>query len=184
MKFNGYVFKTKASHLDGGHQLWSGMERDGLHYVTLPKTHHTKMTTITQSIPARLSPGTRTAPSIAGHQDGVEKYVTDGPKLLCARHNITIGTWNMGKSWRTNTWNDEIPTEHPKALWSMLEDIHEHGVGFLIHKNTVNAIMGCWPVSSRLITIRLKASPFNITIIQAYAPTTDYDDDDIEDLIS
>ena len=41
--------------------------------------------------------------------------------------------------------------------------------------------MRCQPVSSRLITIRLKASPFNITIIQAYAQTTDYDDVDIED---
>ena len=41
--------------------------------------------------------------------------------------------------------------------------------------------MGCRPVSSWLITLCLKASPFNITIIQAYAPTTDYDDDDIED---
>ena len=39
--------------------------------------------------------------------------------------------------------------------------------------------MGCRPVSSRLITIRLKASPFNITIIQAYAPT-DYDGSDYE----
>ena len=45
----------------------------------------------------------------------------------------------------------------------------------------MNAIMGCRPVSSQLITIRLKASPFNITIIQAYARTTDYNDDDIED---
>ena len=27
----------------------------------------------------------------------------------------------------------------------------------------------------------LKPLPFNITIIQAYVPTTDYDDDDIED---
>ena len=45
----------------------------------------------------------------------------------------------------------------------------------------VNAIMGCRPVSSRLITIRLKASPFNITIVQAYTQTTDYDDDDIDD---
>ena len=44
----------------------------------------------------------------------------------------------------------------------------------------MNAIMGCQPVSSRLITIRLKASLFSITIIQAYAPTTDYNDD-IED---
>ena len=41
--------------------------------------------------------------------------------------------------------------------------------------------MGCRPVSSPLITIHLKASPFNIIIIQAYAPTNDYDDDDIED---
>ena len=42
--------------------------------------------------------------------------------------------------------------------------------------------MGCRPVSSRLITIPLKASPFSITITKVYAPTTDYDDDDIEDI--
>ena len=40
--------------------------------------------------------------------------------------------------------------------------------------------MGCQPISSRLITIRLRATPFNITIVQAYAPTTDYDDEKIE----
>ena len=46
---------------------------------------------------------------------------------------------------------------------------------------TVNAIMGCRPVSSRLITIRMKALAFNTPIIRADAPTTDYYDDDIED---
>ena len=35
--------------------------------------------------------------------------------------------------------------------------------------------------SSRLITIRLRATPFNISIIQAYAPTSDYGDNDVED---
>ena len=88
------MFKTKASHLDEGHQLWPGMERDGLRHVTLPKTHYMKMTTTTQSIPAKSPPGTRTAPSIAGHQDGGEQYATDEPKLLRARNNITSGTWN------------------------------------------------------------------------------------------
>ena len=39
----------------------------------------------------------------------------------------------------------------------------------------------CIYISSRFNTIHLKALPFNITTIQAYAPTTDYDDDDIED---
>ena len=63
-ELNGYVFKTKASHLDEGHRLWSGMERNGLCHETLSKTHLMKMTTTTQSIPARSSPGTRTAPSV------------------------------------------------------------------------------------------------------------------------
>ena len=68
-----------------------------------------------------------------------------------------------------------------RLFFSGSKDRHELGVGFLIHKDTVNAITGCCSISYRPITNRLKASSFNITIIQAYAPTTDYDDDDIED---
>ena len=41
--------------------------------------------------------------------------------------------------------------------------------------------MGCRLVSSRHITIRLWAVPFTVTIIQAYAPTSDYDDNEIEE---
>ena len=40
--------------------------------------------------------------------------------------------------------------------------------------------MGCHPVSSRLITICLRAVPLNITIVQVYAPTLDYDDYETE----
>ena len=41
--------------------------------------------------------------------------------------------------------------------------------------------MECRPVSSRLIAIRLRAAPFNITIVLVYAPTSDYDDKEIEE---
>ena len=58
----------------------------------LPKTHLMRMTTTTQSIPARSSLGTRTTPSVVGHQGGGEKCATDAPKPLRARNNITIGT--------------------------------------------------------------------------------------------
>ena len=50
--------------------------------------------------------------------------------------------------------------------------VGENAVGFLVHKDIVNAVMGCRPVSSRLITIRLRAVPLNITIVLAYAPTS------------
>ena len=61
------------------------------------------------------------------------------------------------------------------------KDKDEHGVGFLVHKDIVNTVMGCCQVSSRLITICLRAVPFNITIVQAYAPTSDYDDNEMEE---
>ena len=45
--------------------------------------------------------------------------------------------------------------------------------------------MGCHPVSSRLITIRLRAVPFNITKPQVDSPTTeknsDCDDSEVEE---
>ena len=43
-----------------------------------------------------------------------------------------------------------------------------------------DAVLGCRPVSSRLISIRLRAAPFNITIIQVYAPTSGHDDSEVD----
>ena len=45
----------------------------------------------------------------------------------------------------------------------------------------MNSVMGCCPVSSRLITIRLRAVPFNITVVLAYASTSDSNDNELEE---
>ena len=82
---------------------------------------------------------------------------------------------------RWKNFGETSTEEGHKLYFSGREDKHEHGVGFLVYKDIVNTIMGCRPVSSRLIVIHLRAIPFNITIIQAYAPTSDYDDDAVKD---
>ena len=46
-----------------------------------------------------------------------------------------------------------------KVYFNEEEDRYEHGVCFLVHKDMVSAVLGCRPVSSRLISIRLRASP-------------------------
>ena len=81
---------------------------------------------------------------------------------------------------RWKNFDETTQEEGHKVFISGEEDKHEHGVGFLVHKDIVNIVMGCRPVSSRLITIRLRAVPFNITLVQAYPPTSDYDDNKIE----
>ena len=77
---------------------------------------------------------------------------------------------------RWKNFGETTTEEGHKVFFSRKEDKHEHGVGFLVHEDIVNTVVGCCPVSSRLITIHLRAVPFNITIVQAYAPTSDYDD--------
>ena len=53
--------------------------------------------------------------------------------------------------------------------------------GFLVHKDIMNTVMECFPLSSKLITICLGAVPFNITVVQAYTPISDYNDNEIEE---
>ena len=82
---------------------------------------------------------------------------------------------------RWKNFGETTTEEGHKVFFSGKEDKHEHGVGFLVHKDIVNTVMGCHLVSSRLITIRLRAVPFNITTVQASAPTSDCNDNEIEE---
>ena len=72
---------------------------------------------------------------------------------------------------RWKNFGETKTKEGHKVFFSGEEDKDEYGVGFLAHKDIVNTVMECRPVSSRLITIHLRAVPFNITIVQAYAQT-------------
>ena len=58
-------------------------------------------------------------------------------------------------------------------------DQHEKGVGILLDKETSKSIKGFWEVSDRVVLVKLNGKPFNISIIQVYAPTADYDEDAI-----
>ena len=81
---------------------------------------------------------------------------------------------------RWKNFGETTTEEAYEVFLSGKENKQLHGVGFLVHKDIVNTVMGCRPVSSRFITIRLRAVPFSITVVQAYAPTSDYGDNEIK----
>ena len=82
---------------------------------------------------------------------------------------------------RWKNFGETTTEEGHKVCFGGKEDKHKHGVGFLVHKDIVNTVMGCRLVSSRLFTICLRAAPFNVTIVRVYAPKSDYDDNEIEE---
>ena len=53
-------------------------------------------------------------------------------------------------------------------------------MGNLLKKRVRNAVLGCNLKNNRLISVRFQGKPFNITVIQVYAPTSNAEEAEFE----
>ena len=60
------------------------------------------------------------------------------------------------------------------------ESLRKKGVALIVNKRIQNAVLGYNLKSDRMISVRLQGQPFNITVIQVYAPTTNAEEAEIE----
>ena len=51
------------------------------------------------------------------------------------------------------------------------EPLRRNGVAIIVHKRVRKALLGCNLKSNRMISVGFQGKPFNITVIQVYAPT-------------
>ena len=49
----------------------------------------------------------------------------------------------------------------------------------MLKKRVQNAVLGC-NLKNRMISVRFQGKPFNITVIQAYAPTSSAEEAEVE----
>ena len=50
----------------------------------------------------------------------------------------------------------------------------------MVNKRVRNAVLGCNLKNDRMISVRLQGKPFNITVIQVYAPTSNAEETEVE----
>ena len=55
-----------------------------------------------------------------------------------------------------------------------------NGVAFIISKRVQNAVLGCSLKNHRMISVCFQGKPFNITVIQVYAPTSNAEEAEVE----
>ncbi|CAF1081345.1 unnamed protein product [Adineta ricciae] len=77
-------------------------------------------------------------------------------------------------------WTGKGETPSGDFIWSGEERTHTRGVGFLLSKQAKKALIGYNPINSRIITARFNASPFKMTVMHVYAPTSTSSEEDIE----
>ena len=60
------------------------------------------------------------------------------------------------------------------------EYLRRNGVAIMVNKRLQNAVLGCNLKNDRMISVRLQGKPFNITVIQVCAPTSNAEEAEVE----
>ena len=58
------------------------------------------------------------------------------------------------------------------------ESLRRNGVAIIVNERVRNAVLGCNLINN--IIVRFQGKPFNITVIQVYAPTSNTDEVEVE----
>ena len=60
------------------------------------------------------------------------------------------------------------------------ESLRRSGVAIMVKKRVQNAVLGCSLKNDRMISVRFQGKPFNITVIQVYAPMSNAEEAEVE----
>ena len=60
------------------------------------------------------------------------------------------------------------------------ESFRRNGVAIIVNKRVRNAVLGCNLKNDRMISVRFQGKPFNITVIQVYALTSNAEEAEVE----
>ena len=60
------------------------------------------------------------------------------------------------------------------------ESLRGNAVAIIVNKRVQNAVLGCNLKNDRMISIHFQGKPFNITLIQVYAPTSNAEEAEVQ----
>ena len=127
----------------------------------------------------------------------------DRSKVWCCKEQYCIGTWNvrsmnqgklevvkqemasvnvdiLGISELKWTGMGEFNSDDRYIYYCGQESLTRNGVAIMVYKRVQNAVLGCNLKNERMIFVHFQGKPFNITVIQAYAPNSNAEKAEVE----
>ena len=93
-----------------------------------------------------------------------------------ARANVDI----LGISELKWTGMGEFNSDDHYIYYCGQESLRRNGVTIIVNKRVRNAVHGCDLRNNRMISVRFQGKPFNITVIQVYAMTSNAEEVEVE----
>ena len=127
----------------------------------------------------------------------------DRSKVQCYKEQYCIGTWNvrsmnqgklevvkqemarlnidiLGISKQRWTGMGEFNSDDHYIYYCGQESLRRNGVAIIVNKRVQNAVLGCNLKNERMISVCFQGKPFNITVIQVYAPNSKAEEAEVE----
>ena len=60
------------------------------------------------------------------------------------------------------------------------ESLRRHEIAIMVNKRAQNSVLGCNLKNDRMISVHFQGKPFNITVIQVYAPGSNAKETEVE----
>ena len=86
----------------------------------------------------------------------------------------------LGNSELKGTAMAEFNSDDHYIYFCGKESLRRNGVAIRVNRRVRNAVLGCSLKNDRMISVRFQGKPFNITVIQAYAPTSNTEEAEVE----
>ena len=122
---------------------------------------------------------------------------------MCIKEQYCIGTWNvrsmnqgklevvkremarvnvdiLGISELKWTGMSEFNSDEHYIYYCRQESLRRNGVAIMVNKRVRNAVLGCHLKNNRMISVHFQGKPFNITVIQVYAPSSNAEEAEVE----
>ena len=97
-------------------------------------------------------------------------------KQEMARVNVDI----LGISELKWTGMGEFNSDDHYIYYCRQESLGRNGVAIMVNKRVRNAVLGCNLKNDRMISVCFQGKPFNITVIQVNAPTSNSEEAEVE----
>ena len=136
-------------------------------------------------------------------QKPVVDVTGDGSKVQCCKEQYCIGTWNVrsmnqgklevikqemervninisGISELKWTGMGEFNSDDHYIYYCGQESLRRNGVAIMINRRVQNVLPGCNLKNDSMISVHFQGKPFNVTVIQVYAPTSNAEEAEAE----
>jgi len=106
--------------------------------------------------------------------------MNQGKSEVVKQEMATVNISILGISELKWTGMGEFNSDDHCIYYCGQESLRRNGVALIVNKRVQNALLGCNLKYFRIISVHFQDKPFNSTVIQVYAPTTNVKEAEVE----